>query len=329
MRCGARVRPAAADGARSTRGGHGGHAVPTVVARRADRRALLVVQARGWRATRRGPARTRRRRRRSTCWRRGRAPGRTRRRTAQARLRALRRRRAPALVLVLAGGWLLLAERGPLARGPLPRRRPAPRLRPQRRPSGRRARPIAALLGRGQPSPRPPTAPPRGRPARRLGQARRRRLQGPARRRARCPSRSSPTRWSTGAGPGPAARSTRRTWPSRPGPAVAALPLPDPVPALRRGRPELGVLPVGDPEYDQGYGLDRLRELALVTLASDAARRRHPPVRVARRAVPPGRRGPPARDARTGRRATSAGDGERAALRAAARRPVLARRPPR
>ena len=39
-------------------------------------------------------------------------------------------------------------------------------------------------------------------------------------------------------------------------------------------RPELGVLPVGTPEYAEGYGLDRLRELALVTLTSDAARDR-------------------------------------------------------
>jgi hypothetical protein len=36
----------------------------------------------------------------------------------------------------------------------------------------------------------------------------------------------------------------------------------------------LGVLPVGTPEYAEGYGLDRLRELALTTLTSDAARNR-------------------------------------------------------
>ena len=35
--------------------------------------------------------------------------------------------------------------------------------------------------------------------------------------------------------------------------------------------PELGVLPVGAPEYDEGYSLDRLRELVLVELTSDAA----------------------------------------------------------
>ncbi|MER6755207.1 DNA methyltransferase [Micromonospora echinofusca] len=35
--------------------------------------------------------------------------------------------------------------------------------------------------------------------------------------------------------------------------------------------PELGVLPVGAPEYDQGYSLDRLRELAQVELATPRA----------------------------------------------------------
>ena len=37
-------------------------------------------------------------------------------------------------------------------------------------------------------------------------------------------------------------------------------------------RPELGVLPVGAPEYGEGYGLDRLRELALVDLTSPRSR---------------------------------------------------------
>lgn len=36
--------------------------------------------------------------------------------------------------------------------------------------------------------------------------------------------------------------------------------------------PEMGVLPVGAPEYDAGYSLDRLRELTLVELASPQAR---------------------------------------------------------
>src|SRR5690606_12217139 len=35
--------------------------------------------------------------------------------------------------------------------------------------------------------------------------------------------------------------------------------------------PELGVLPVGDPVYEQGYSLDRLRELVLVDLADQRA----------------------------------------------------------
>ncbi|SOC50280.1 hypothetical protein SAMN05660748_3024 [Blastococcus aggregatus] len=35
--------------------------------------------------------------------------------------------------------------------------------------------------------------------------------------------------------------------------------------------PELGVLPVGSPEYERGYSLDRLRELTLVELASPSA----------------------------------------------------------
>ena len=37
-------------------------------------------------------------------------------------------------------------------------------------------------------------------------------------------------------------------------------------------RPELGVLPVGAPEYAEGYGLDRLRELVLTELTSARAR---------------------------------------------------------
>ena len=36
-------------------------------------------------------------------------------------------------------------------------------------------------------------------------------------------------------------------------------------------RPELGVLPVGTPEYAEGYGLDRLRELVLTDLTSESA----------------------------------------------------------
>ncbi|WHU46827.1 restriction endonuclease subunit M [Gordonia sp. L191] len=40
-------------------------------------------------------------------------------------------------------------------------------------------------------------------------------------------------------------------------------------------RPELGVLPVGTPEYESGYGLDRLRELVQVPLAGRSADGHH------------------------------------------------------
>ena len=40
-------------------------------------------------------------------------------------------------------------------------------------------------------------------------------------------------------------------------------------------RPELGVLPVGDPDYAAGYGMDRLRELTQVPLSTTQARDGH------------------------------------------------------
>ena len=40
-------------------------------------------------------------------------------------------------------------------------------------------------------------------------------------------------------------------------------------------RPELGVLPVGTPEYESGYGLDRLRELVQVPLTGRSADGHH------------------------------------------------------
>ncbi|MGU3292510.1 Eco57I restriction-modification methylase domain-containing protein [Williamsia sp. M5A3_1d] len=40
-------------------------------------------------------------------------------------------------------------------------------------------------------------------------------------------------------------------------------------------RPELGVLPVGTPEYESGYGLDRLREMVQVPLAGTSAEGHH------------------------------------------------------
>ena len=40
-------------------------------------------------------------------------------------------------------------------------------------------------------------------------------------------------------------------------------------------RPELGVLPIGAPEYAEGYGLDRLRELVLTELTTGTAQQGH------------------------------------------------------
>ena len=92
-------------------------------------------------------------------------------------------------------------------------------------------------------------------------------------------------------------------------------------------RPELGVLPVGAPEYAEGYGLDRLRELALDRPHQRRRPRPHPPVPVARRccsgwsttATRPRRSGRTASRSRPGRR-------RRAAVRGAARRPLLPER---
>ena len=53
--------------------------------------------------------------------------------------------------------------------------------------------------------------------------------------------------------------------------------------------PELGVLPTGASEYEQGYSLDRLRELTLVELHAARSRAGHPPLRVAGAALPPRR----------------------------------------
>ena len=104
-----------------------------------------------------------------------------------------------------------------------------------------------------------------------VGQARRRRLQGPAQRRAgvdRDPRHrgAAPTHATAGLRsdvPGLAPDLTRQ--------------------ALRylyrilfllyaEARPELGVLPVGAPEYAEGYGLDRLRELVLTELTTETRR---------------------------------------------------------
>ena len=201
---------------------------------------------------------------------------------------------APAFALVLAGRWAARRRAGALGRGPLPGRRPPAGLRAQRRQARRRDRPRPRPASSAE-SLAPDadgniwwTRRPRG-----LRQAHRRGLEGPARGRPAVHrdhrQRGGPPPPGAGprpaaAGPGAAARQ-----------AVAALPLPDPVPALRRGLARAEVLPVGAAEYDQGYGLDRLRDLTLVELASPRAAERHAPLRVAGPAVParrPGTRAP-------------------------------------
>ena len=107
--------------------------------------------------------------------------------------------------------------------------------------------------------------------ARGVGQAHRRRLAGPARRRPAV-HRDHRQRGRRPAAP---------TQGSTPLPAGQAQPLAKQ--SLRflyrilfllyaEASPELGVLPVGAPEYDQGYSLDRLRELVQVELATPQAR---------------------------------------------------------
>ena len=55
--------------------------------------------------------------------------------------------------------------------------------------------------------------------------------------------------------------------------------------------PELGVLPAGATEYDEGYSLDRLRELIQVELATPQAINGSTPLRVTGDPVPSGRQG--------------------------------------
>ena len=148
------------------------------------------------RAQRRGPARRRRGRRSPRCAPASSTPGPSTRVTADGR--------SPQLFVAedAAGAacWyrrpVAAARRaGALGRGPVARRRP-------RHCSASATTPAPAASWRRSPrcvsadSPRPDADGTRGgRRARGLGQAHRRRLQGPARRRPRCPSRSSPTRW--------------------------------------------------------------------------------------------------------------------------------------
>ena len=81
--------------------------------------------------------------------------------------------------------------------------------------------------------------------------------------------------------------------------------------------PELEVLPVGAEEYDQGYGLDRLRDLTLVELTGPRAIERHAPVRLPQPAVLARR---PGTRAAGGERGRAGGPG----LQQPARRPVPA-----
>ena len=199
----------------------------------------------------------------------------------------------PEFALVLAGRWLLVAERARWAEGRYlavdlqlvcdrnddqerRRDRPCPHLRERGvARAGRRGRHLVARRPRG------------------LRQAHRRRSPRTCARASGCPSRSSPTRWCGGARPK----------------GLDPLPQDQAQPLARQAlrylyrilfllyaeaSPELEVLPVGAEEYDQGYGLDRLRELTLVELAGPRAIERHAPVRLARQAVHARRQGPPA-----------------------------------
>ena len=125
-----------------------------------------------------------------------------------------------------------------------------------------------------------------------VGQAHRRGLPGPARGRTavhrdhRQRGGGPPPR----PGPRPAARGRRRSRsPSRRcGSCTGSCSCSTP-----RRRPSWACCRSARRSTTQGYGLDRLRELVLVELATPARPDRHPPVRVARRAVPAGRQGPP------------------------------------
>ncbi len=159
-----------------------------------------------------------------------------------------------------------------------------------------------------------------------LGQAHRRGVARICARASGCPSRSSPTTWCAAA-PRRICRSTDR----RPatGQARAALPLPNPVPALRRSVPgAAGAARRATPEYGEGYGLDRLRELdpdrTGLAATRESGTHLYQSLATLFRLVDQGHA-----------RATAAtADGDDAGtegltFNAAARRPVRARRPPR
>ena len=135
------------------------------------------------------------------------------------------------------------------------------------------------------------------------------------------PSRSSPTRSSRrraaqGLDPLPAERGAAARQ------AVAAVPLPDPVPALRRGVARAGRAADRRARVRPGYSLDRLRELTLVEL-TDPARAGAAPTSTTRSPCSSGsstRGTTPTRPSRT-----PTGVRRRAHLPLAARRPVPAR----
>ena len=160
---------------------------------------------------------------------------------------------------------------------------------------------------------------------RRVGQAHRRRLEGPARGRPAVhrDHRQRGRRPPRGRRASTRCRRTRPSrWPSsRCGSSTASCSCSTP-----RPRPSSGVLPVGAPEYDAGYSLDRLRELALVELATPQSPARHPPLRLAR-ACSSGWSTRAHRRRSVGARRPA--QPPRADVQPAARRPVPAARPPR
>ena len=80
-------------------------------------------------------------------------------------------------------------------------------------------------------------------------------------------------------GPAAATRSTPSRWPSsRCGSSTGSCSCSTP-----RRPPSCGCCRSGAPEYDEGYSLDRLRELTLTELVSPTREVGHPPLRVARR----------------------------------------------
>ena len=226
-------------------------------------------------------------------------------------------------MLVTAGGWLLLAEREQLARGPLARRRPRHRVERRDTRAARRAGDDRRAGVRRQPAPR-----------RRRHHAAADLLDDSVKHAVgvskdlRDGVRESIELLATEV----LRRRRARGLPSDVDGLAADLTRQ----SLRylyrilfllyaEARPELGVLPVGVPEYAEGYGLDRLRELVLTD-----ARPATPPrnrthlyqslgmlFRLVNDGYPPETLGP------DGVAAAAPSTTGRAAVRGAARRPVL------